>query len=173
MHYKTLLDEAENEKIEIVEMEFLSKRTKGFYEDNIIGLSKYIDTTAERTCILAEELGHYYTTVGDILDQSKIENRKQELIARRWAVNQLIRVEDFINAFNEGVSNRAELAEFLARTLQHPVTVWDFMEVAWMTTSATLIGGALGSGFESKDDILRAAYGQRERHRRQATDEGV
>jgi hypothetical protein len=38
-----------------------------------------------------------------------------------------------------------------------------------MTTSAALIGGALGSGFESKDDILRAAYGQRERHRRLST----
>lgn len=59
----------------------------------------------------------------------------------------------------------------LAQTLQHPVTFWDFVEVAWMTTSAALIGGALGSGFESKDDILRAAYGQRERHRRQAVDE--
>jgi hypothetical protein len=41
-----------------------------------------------------------------------------------------------------------------------------------MTTSAALIGGALGSGFESKDDILRAAYGQRERHRRLSVDEG-
>lgn len=60
----------------------------------------------------------------------------------------------------------------LAQTLQHPVTVWDFMVVAWMTTSAALIGGALGSGFESKDDILRAAYGQRERHRREVADEG-
>ncbi|MDP9989080.1 hypothetical protein J2S98_004269 [Arthrobacter oryzae] len=59
----------------------------------------------------------------------------------------------------------------LAQTLQHPVSVWDFAEVAWMTTSAALIGGALGSGFESKDDILRAAYGQRERHRRQSADE--
>nr|WP_228721146.1 hypothetical protein [Arthrobacter sp. 260] len=63
-------------------------------------------------------------------------------------------------------------SSLLAQTLQHPVTVWDFMVVAWMTTSAALIGGALGSGFESKDDILRAAYGQRERHRRQAADEG-
>ncbi|WIV30677.1 MULTISPECIES: hypothetical protein [Paenarthrobacter] len=39
-----------------------------------------------------------------------------------------------------------------------------------MTASAALIGGALGSGFESKDDILRAAYGQRERHRRQSVE---
>jgi uncharacterized membrane protein len=60
----------------------------------------------------------------------------------------------------------------LAQTLRHPVTVWDFAEVAWMTTSAALIGGALGSGFESKDDILRAANGQRERRRRQSVDEG-
>ena len=60
----------------------------------------------------------------------------------------------------------------LALTLQHPVAVWDFMEVTWMTTSAALIGGALGSGFESKDDILRAAYGQRERHRRESADAG-
>jgi hypothetical protein len=60
----------------------------------------------------------------------------------------------------------------LAQALQHPVTVWDFAEIAWMTTSAALIGGALGSGFESKDDILRAAYGQRERHRRQSMDAG-
>ena len=113
MHYKSLLAEAEKEEIEIVEMDFLSKRTKGFYEDNIIALSRGIETTAERTCILAEELGHYYTTVGNILDQTKIENRKQELRARRWAVDRLIRVEDFIDAFNEGVRNRAELAEFL------------------------------------------------------------
>jgi hypothetical protein len=63
-------------------------------------------------------------------------------------------------------------AALLALTLQHPVSAWDFVDVAWMTTSAALIGGALGSGFESKDDILRAAYGQRERHRRQAVDEG-
>ncbi|MDR6987481.1 tetrahydromethanopterin S-methyltransferase subunit F [Paenarthrobacter nitroguajacolicus] len=60
----------------------------------------------------------------------------------------------------------------LAVTLQHPVTVWDFAEIAWMTTSAALMGGALGSGFESKDDILRAAYGQRERHRRQSGEDG-
>ncbi|MCU1561691.1 MAG: hypothetical protein JWN05_70 [Arthrobacter sp.] len=32
-----------------------------------------------------------------------------------------------------------------------------------------LVGGAPGSGFESKDDILRATYGQRERYRRQSS----
>lgn len=60
-------------------------------------------------------------------------------------------------------------ASLLGDTLQHPATVWDFAEVAWMTTSAALVGGALGSGFESKDHILRAAYGQRERYRRESS----
>ena len=37
----------------------------------------YIET--EKACVLAEELGHHYTTVGDIIDQKESENRKQEL----------------------------------------------------------------------------------------------
>jgi len=115
MHYIKLIDMAEKEEIEIVERNF-SKRIKALYEDNIIALNSSLETNAERACILAEELGHYNTSVGDILDQSKIINRKQELRARRWAVDRLILVEDFINAFNEGVSNKAELAEFLGVT---------------------------------------------------------
>jgi hypothetical protein len=59
-------------------------------------------------------------------------------------------------------------AGLLGAPLQHPATFWDFAEVAWMTTSAALVGGALGSGFESTDNVLRAAYGQRERHRRES-----
>ena len=42
-------------------------------------------TDIEKSCVLAEELGHYYTTVGDILDQSDDGNRKQERRARLWA----------------------------------------------------------------------------------------
>lgn len=34
---------------------------------------------AEKACVLAEELGHHYTAVGDIIDQSYYSNRKQEL----------------------------------------------------------------------------------------------
>ena len=31
---------------------------------------------AEKACVLAEELGHHYTTIGDIIDQKESENRK-------------------------------------------------------------------------------------------------
>ena len=44
-------------------------------------------TTADT---LAEELGHHYTTVGDILDQTNVSNRKQERLARVWAYNRRI-----------------------------------------------------------------------------------
>ena len=115
MEYIKLLSIAEKENIEIVEMK-LTGRNKGLYADKVIAISSKIDTTTERTCILAEELGHYYTTAGNIIDQSKLENRKQELKARRWAVKKLIRVEQFIDAFDASVKNRADLAEFLGVT---------------------------------------------------------
>ncbi len=71
---------------------------------------------AEKYCTLGEEIGHYFTTVGDILDQSKIENRKQEEIARRWAYERLVKIQDLARASREGIRNRFELAEYLGVT---------------------------------------------------------
>ena len=39
-------------------------------------------TTTEKACVLAEELGHHETTVGNIIDMSVSWNRKQERQAR-------------------------------------------------------------------------------------------
>ncbi|MCR1897804.1 ImmA/IrrE family metallo-endopeptidase [Irregularibacter muris] len=115
MKYEALLKLLENKDVEVIEIP-LEGDLKGLYADNVIAINKNINTYTEKACVLAEELGHYHTTAGDILDQSKIENRKQELKARRWAVDKLIRIEDFIDAFDAGVQNRAELAEFLGVT---------------------------------------------------------
>ncbi|SJZ38428.1 ImmA/IrrE family metallo-endopeptidase [Garciella nitratireducens] len=112
MQHEELIKLINNEELEVVELP-MEGRIKGLYADNIIAINKNLNTTTEKVCVLAEELGHYYTSAGDILDQSKLENRKQEKRARRWAVDKLIRVEDFIDAFKAGVQNRSELAEFL------------------------------------------------------------
>lgn len=56
----TLLNEAENECIEVIEISFKGK-TKGLYYNGTIAISESITTTAEKTCVLAEEFGHYYT----------------------------------------------------------------------------------------------------------------
>lgn len=43
---------------------------------NRIAIHQGIDTSIEKACVLAEEIGHYHTAVGDITDQSDVENRK-------------------------------------------------------------------------------------------------
>lgn len=110
MIYDELLKEADNCGLIVKEKPL--KGSSGRIKGSRIAIKKDI-LTNEKICALAEELGHYHTTVGDILDQSKIENRKQENKARRWAVKKLIRIEQLIDAFNAGIRNKFELAEFL------------------------------------------------------------
>lgn len=80
--------------------------------DNII-IRKDIDTNIEKMCVLAEELGHYYTSYGNILDQSKTKNIKQEKRARNWAYDRLVPLDKLIDAYNKGIRNRYELAQYL------------------------------------------------------------
>lgn len=124
MLYERLLNECTQCGIDVHEMDLA---TKGLYCDNVIAISKRIKTTSEKTCILAEELGHHYTSVGDILDQSKIENRKQEKKARGWAYQKLVGITKLIEAYKAGCRNRYELAEFLEVTeefLQEAITYY-------------------------------------------------
>jgi hypothetical protein len=53
-----------------------------------------------------------------------------------------------------------------ASNLGHGVGVGDYVALAVFATSIGLVGGALGSGFESQDAVRRVAFGERERHRR-------
>jgi hypothetical protein len=73
-------------------------------------------TFKEKGCVLAEELGHHYTTVGNILDQSDAWNRKQELQARTWAYDETLGLESIIKAYKRGCKNLHEMAEHLEVT---------------------------------------------------------
>lgn len=125
--YETLLENAESENVTVIENYDLSNtRFKGLYCDNVVALDKSINTQTEKACVLAEELGHYYTTVGNILDQNITENRKQEYRARMIAYNKMVGLTGIVNAYNAGCHNRYEIAdylcvteEFLVETLQH------------------------------------------------------
>lgn len=118
MEYLDLLKKAEKEGIEILENSHIG-RLKGLYVDNTITLNTSIETNSDKKSILAEELGHYFTSFGDIRDQSKVENRKQEQRARAWGYERLVRIVDIINAYKYGVKNRLELAEYLDVTEQY------------------------------------------------------
>lgn len=126
MNYENLLDDANDSGITLDEKYTFDSRLKGLYIDNNIALSSDLETSAEKSCILAEELGHHYTSSGNIIDMSVVANRKQELHARAWAYNRLIGLYGIINAYRSGCRNGYEIAEhlniteeFLAEALQY------------------------------------------------------
>lgn len=114
MEYEALLVEADNEGLTVKEMPM--KYNNGRIKGNRIAIRKDIDTSTEKTCVLAEELGHHHTSVGDILDMSDSGNRKQERQARMWGYNKLIGLSGLIKAFEAGCQDRFEVAEYLGVT---------------------------------------------------------
>lgn len=113
MTYEELLIESDNNNLIAKEKEL--PISKGRIKGNRIAINKSL-TETEKKCVLAEELGHYYTTVGDILDQSEINERKQELQARAWAYNRLIGFDGIIKAYLHGCRSLCETAEYLEVT---------------------------------------------------------
>lgn len=113
--YERLQEEACEDGIEVVDYTFESDRIKGLYCDGVVVIKKDMDST-QKACTLAEEMGHYYTTVGNILDMSVPTNRKQERQARLWAYNKQIGLQGLIRAYEAGCQNRYEVAEYLEVT---------------------------------------------------------
>lgn len=86
--------------------------SKGRIKGNRIAIRNGL-TEKEKKCVMAEELGHYYTGVGNILDQSSASNRKQELHGRIYAYNKLVGLMGIIDAYKNNCMNLGETAEFL------------------------------------------------------------
>lgn len=115
--YERLLDDANNDNVTVIEdYSFKSDRIKGLYCDRIVALNKDLETETEKTCVLAEELGHHYTAVGNILDQSSIASRKQEMRGRLVAYNRLVGLRGIVDAYLHHCQNLFETAEYLGVT---------------------------------------------------------
>ena len=105
-----------HDDLNIVEMDLSEvSGLKGLYVNGRIAINAKMSDT-EKACVLAEELGHHYTTYGNILDQSNTSNQKQELRARAWAYNKQIGLLGLIRAYEHGCRNRFEIAEYLEVT---------------------------------------------------------
>lgn len=76
-------------------------------------------TTTEKACVLAEELGHHETSVGNIIDLSVSWNRKQERQARLNGYNRMIGLMGIVRAYEAGCQNQHEIAEFLNVTEEY------------------------------------------------------
>jgi Zn-dependent peptidase ImmA (M78 family) len=114
MDYNSLLNEAFRHGISVYEKSMPS-RIKGLYADNIIFINKNQSIEA-KACTIAEEIAHYHITVGNILDQTDIRNRKQELKARQWAYQCMLPLDRIVHAHHARISGRFELSVFLGVT---------------------------------------------------------
>ncbi len=113
MTYEELLIESAKEGLTVKEKHL--KANKGRIKDNKIAIKKDM-TFIEKSCVLAEELGHYHTSAGDILSLTDLKNRKQELKARHWAYDKQVGLLGIIRAYESRCKNKTEMAEFLGVT---------------------------------------------------------
>lgn len=113
MTYDELLKEAQDNNLIVKEKPL--PISKGRIKGNRIAI-KHNMTEIEKACVLAEELGHHYTAVGNILDQSTVENRKQEMRGRLVAYNKMVGLRGLVAAYNHHCCNLEDTAEYLEVT---------------------------------------------------------
>ena len=78
-----------------------------------VAIRRTLPTQNAKACILAEELGHYLTSSGDIRDPASVEARKQERRARLWAYDIQVGLSGLIRAREAGCRGLHDAAEFL------------------------------------------------------------
>ncbi len=113
MTYDELLKEAQDNNLIVKEKPL--PISKGRIKGNRIAI-KHNMTEIEKACVLAEEIGHHYTAVGNILDQSTVENRKQEMRGRLVAYNKMVGLRGLVEAYNHHCHNLGEVADYLEVT---------------------------------------------------------
>ena len=111
MNYEDLLIEADRAGLIVKEKPLLL--SDGRIKGRKIAIRKDIPTLRKKADVLAEELGHYYTTTGRIVEQQSVSNRKQERAALLWAYNRRIGLSGIIQGYRQNCRNLHELAECL------------------------------------------------------------
>lgn len=111
MTYDEWLIEADKAGVQVKEAPLCSG--DGLCKGNRIAIRKDIPTLKKKADVLAEELGHYYTTVGNIIELNNSADEKQERTARIWSYNKQIGLCGIIEAYRHHCQNRFEIAEYL------------------------------------------------------------
>lgn len=114
-----LEQEAFENRVKVYDYYLGEDSLKGIYIDGNIAINTSVSNSMEKSCVLAEELGHYHTTYGDILDLDNVQNRKQEFRARMWGYDRLIGLKGIIQTYKRGCRNPAEMAEELDVTEEY------------------------------------------------------
>ncbi len=96
----------------------------GFYYANTayglktITLNSRLQTAAEKTCVMAEEIEHYITTPMNLFSAPKPLQNKFERIAKLNATKRLIPFDKLIEAHRRYIKCPYELADFLNVTVE-------------------------------------------------------
>lgn len=99
--YEELLQIAYDQGVQVVDFDFEGDMT-GYYCNNVAFIDKNTTENKEKKCILAEELGHHFTAVGDITGEDTIEKCKQEQLGRRWGFEALLPINDILDVIIDG-----------------------------------------------------------------------
>lgn len=84
-----------------------------------IAIRRTIETSQQKACTLAEEIGHAATSAGDITDYSDPNNWRQETKARSFGYRLMIGLDGIIDACKAGCQTEHEAAEHFQCTVQY------------------------------------------------------
>jgi hypothetical protein len=79
----------------------MPKSLDGIYYDDNIRLNANNDYY-KNVAVLAEEIGHYYTSSGHITNYRDINNMRQEIRARRVGIKLVLPLENLIDCYEKG-----------------------------------------------------------------------
>ncbi|MGV2927176.1 ImmA/IrrE family metallo-endopeptidase [Macrococcus capreoli] len=109
----------------ILERNDLPYGLSGLYLENqkVILMKKKLPFN-KKVEVLSEEIGHYYTSAGDITDYKK--NAKQEAIARKKGYELIINFDSLIDAWKNGIHDLYSMSEyfnvsqeFILKSIEH------------------------------------------------------
>ena len=115
MELNKLYDIATRENISIEDFKMKNKAIiERIDKEYYIGLNySKIKSITEEKELLAEELGHYYCNAFYNSNSDFSTISKKEYRANKWKCTVLVSANDFIDAFNKGLKNIYEIAEYL------------------------------------------------------------
>lgn len=111
MTYDELLAEADCIGLDVKELPL--KSGDGRINGRRIAIRQDIPTTKRKADVLAEEIGHYRTGAGRIIELDTVAARKQEQKARLEAYDKRVGLSGIIQGYRHRCQSRHELAEYL------------------------------------------------------------
>lgn len=111
MTYEELLEAADD--LGLITKEKDLQAHDGLIRGRRVAIRRSIPSQCRKACVLAEELGHYFTSAGDIMDPTDAGSRKQERRARIWAHDVQVGLDGILAADAAGCRSVYEMADFL------------------------------------------------------------